>query len=105
MAAFTVDKTWAVVVACARLPDSHRKKGRPAWQKSVWIHSALETRCIARQRHRQKSDEKQSNQVTEKKLRKKRPEAAADEPSRAHRSGNPIGRAYNGRDLILDSRK
>jgi len=55
-----------------------------------------------------KSDEKQSDKVREpirKSRVRKTPEAGADKPSPAHRSGNPINRAYNGRGLILDSRK
>ena len=81
MAAFMVDKTWAVLVACARLPDSHRKKGRLAWQKSIWIHSALRPAALRDNATDKKSDEKQSNEVTEKKVRKKRSEAGADERS------------------------
>jgi hypothetical protein len=36
---------------------------------------------------------------------KKTPDAGAVERSPAYRSGNPIGRAYNGRGMMLDSHK
>jgi hypothetical protein len=51
-----------------------------------------------------KSDGKQSDEGKEP-IAKAEGKRRADEPSRAHRSGNPIGRVYNGRGLILDSRK
>jgi hypothetical protein len=55
-----------------------------------------------------KRDKKQSEEGKEpiaKAALKKTPDAGAVERSPAYRSGNPIGRAYNGRGLILDSHK
>ena len=58
---------------------------------SIEEHAALRDNATDK-----KSDEKQSNEATEKKVRKKTRDADAEKPSPAHRSGNPIGRAYNG---------
>jgi hypothetical protein len=49
-----VDKTWQCLWLALGLPTV-TGKGRPAWQKSIWIHSALKNAPHARQRHRQKA--------------------------------------------------